>query len=232
MASALPNHENVRLIGSETDAVTISRLILIDYGMGNLGSVSNAFACLGQKVDITNDPSALQQGDAFSLPGVGAFGEAISKLTASGLSAALEEQVVKRRKPLLGICLGMQLLAEQSSEHGMHHGLGWVKGNVRAIPPAADIRIPHVGWSETNFFNEDPMFRNISAGTCFYFDHSFRLECDHSMIAATTRYGTAITAAIRQENIFATQFHPEKSQRAGLKLLRNFLNFAVAWNRD
>lgn len=205
--------------------MAIENLILIDYGMGNLGSVGNALRFLGQETRISSDPVEIAEADAYILPGVGAFGEAMIRLDRLRLIDALAEQVIAKCKPLLGICLGMQLLAEDSYEHGHHRGLGWINGHVVPIPPSIGLRVPHVGWSEVGFNAPAPLFNTLSNGTCFYFDHSFHLECSPEIIIAKTNYRLDITAAIRQDNIFATQFHPEKSQRAGLKLLRNFLNF-------
>lgn len=203
------------------------RLTLIDYGMGNLGSVHNALRFLGQESHISSAPQDIENADAYVLPGVGAFGEAMARLNRLGLIEPLAEQVLERRKPLLGICLGMQLLAQDSREHGFHRGLGWIDGHVLPIPAGRGIRVPHVGWSETEFDAADPLFQRIEPGACFYFDHSYHLECDPSLIAAKCDYGVEITAMIQRDNIVATQFHPEKSQRAGLKLLRNFLNFCA-----
>lgn len=203
------------------------RVVIIDYGMGNLGSVQNALSFLGQRAEISSAPETILRADAFVLPGVGAFGEAMVRLRSTGLIEPLTEKVLHRKTPLLGICLGMQLLAEESFEHGYHRGLGWVPGSVRAIPPAQGIRIPHVGWSETSLTRDHALFRNIETGTCYYYDHSYHLECDPSIVAAYTHYGQSMTAAICVDNIVAAQFHPEKSQRAGLKLMRNFLNIVA-----
>jgi glutamine amidotransferase len=211
--------------------MTVSRLVIIDYGMGNLGSVRNAMSCLGQAAEISSDPAVMAEADAFVLPGVGAFGEAMARLKAMDLVSPLTEFVVSQGKPLLGICLGMQLLAEESREHGHHRGLGWIRGTVEPISPAKGIRVPHVGWSETSIESGDTLFANIDAKTCFYFDHSYQLDCSKEIVSATTHYGATITAAIRSGNIVATQFHPEKSQRAGLKLIRNFLNMAGELDR-
>lgn len=205
------------------------RLAIVDYGMGNLGSVWNAFAFLGCHAQITSDPREIEAAEACVLPGVGAFGEAMARLRALGLLAPLNEQIVERGKPFLGICLGMQLLAQDSSEHGFHAGLGWIQGHVEPIPAAASVRVPHVGWSETRFRPEDPIFRRIEPGACFYFDHSYHLaDCQPALVAARCDYGIEIAAVVRRGNIVATQFHPERSQRAGLKLLRNFLDYCLA----
>jgi len=131
--------------------------------------------------------------------------------------------------PVFGICLGMQMFAEQSTEGGLHEGLGWVKGKVERIPEAPNVRIPHVGWNDLERDSESIMFKNIDETATFYFDHSFALTCDDSIVAATVTYGSKIVSAIQHENIMATQFHPEKSQNNGLRLLRNFLNFAESW---
>mgnify|MGYP001611717089 CR=1 FL=1 len=203
------------------------QLVIVDYGMGNLGSVHNALRFLGQPARVTSDPREVKVADACILPGVGAFGEAMMRLNQLGLVDALTEHALGRRKPFLGICLGMQLLAQDSREHGFHRGLGWIEGHVRPILPGVGVRVPHVGWSETDFDGNDPLFRHIEPGACFYFDHSFYLECDRPLVVARCRYGVEIATVVRRDNIVATQFHPEKSQRAGLKLLRNFLNFCI-----
>lgn len=202
---------------------------IINYGMGNIQSVANALAFLGHEPVISDDPEVLGDADAYILPGVGAFGEAVHNLHALGLVAFLEKEVLQNRKPLLGICLGMQLLAKHSEELGFHEGLGWIDGEILHIPKEASLHVPHVGWNQLNIRKKEPLFSRLKADTHFYFDHSYYLDCrDEGVILATCDYGVNMCVAIRRENIFATQFHPEKSQSAGLKMLRNFLNYAEA----
>ncbi len=204
----------------------LPEICIVNYGMGNLGSVLNALAFLGFRASVANDRKTIAGADAYVLPGVGAFGEAMDNLSRIGVIEVLAEQVLGKKKPFLGICLGMQLLAEDSEEKGFQRGLGWIKGHVLRIPAGPGIRVPHVGWSEVEFTDPAFFFR-LAPKASFYFDHSFHLECDPKMVVAHCRHGRPLAAAIRRRNIFATQFHPEKSQKNGLKLMRNFLNYCV-----
>ena len=201
------------------------QVAIVDYGSGNLHSVENALARLGCEALTTGDPATLAAADAYILPGVGAFGLAIDNLRARGLDAVLDEQVRERRKPFLGICLGMQLLAKDSTEGGHHDGLGWIEdGHVVRLEDSPSLKVPHVGWNEMALTRPDPLFANLGGATC-YFDHSYHLVCGDEWVAARVAYGDSLVAAIQRDHIFAVQFHPEKSQVAGLRLLRNFLNF-------
>jgi glutamine amidotransferase len=202
------------------------RLAIVDYGMGNLRSVRNALRFLGEESTITSDPEALAAADAIVLPGVGAFGEAMGNIRSRRLDSALSRQVLDRQKPILGICLGMQLMAERSEELGDHRGLGWIAGEVKAIPPLPAQRVPHVGWSEVDAPPGEALFERAGTDACFYFDHSFHLECGRDLVSATTRHAFPLVAAVRRGHLFATQFHPEKSQRPGLKLLRAFTEYS------
>jgi glutamine amidotransferase len=207
---------------------------IVDYGMGNLQSVRNAFELLGCDVRMCGDPVAMREADALVLPGVGAFGEAMSNLQQKELVSPLRRAVLEEGKPLLGICLGMQLLAETSSERGNHLGLGLIPGHVRKIPVSAGFRLPHIGWNDVTVRNREPLFRDSPDVGAFYFVHSYRFECDPGYVAAVTDYGTEITAAVQSDRVFGLQFHPERSQRKGLRLLRNFVDFVhstVASNR-
>lgn len=202
-----------------------TRIVSINYGMGNLMSVHNALAFLGYDTLISADPKVLEQADAYILPGVGAFGQAMSNLRGLGIVELLREHVVEKQKPFLGICLGMQLLAEESEEMGHNEGLGWIRGSVDRIRTHESLRLPHVGWNSLKIHLKHPLFAGIEPDSNFYFDHSYQLRCDESIVSAECNYGTRIVASIQQDNIFATQFHPEKSQVKGLKLLRSFLNY-------
>lgn len=200
--------------------------VIVNYGMGNLGSVENALRLLQANFLTTNRQEDIRRADAVILPGVGAFGAAMENLRRLRLIDALTELVLGRRKPYLGICLGMQILAHDSEEQGFFPGLGWVDGHVTRLAPADELRVPHVGWNDIAIREKTPLLARIGEAAHFYFDHSFHLQCPPEVVTASADYGGEIVAAIRKDNIFATQFHPEKSQRNGLKLLRNFLNHA------
>lgn len=199
------------------------RIAIIDYGMGNIGSVQGALRQLGTDCLVSNQPQELARADAYILPGVGAFGAAMANLEQHGLPPFLREQVVEAGKPLLGICLGMQLLAEDSTEMGFHRGLGWIPGHVVELKHGAGLRVPHVGWSELRHPRAHRLFDRLDDQSHFYFDHSFHFACAPEFVAADCDYGVAVTAAVQKGTILGVQFHPEKSQRSGLKLLRNFL---------
>ncbi|MGE0254648.1 MAG: imidazole glycerol phosphate synthase subunit HisH [Alphaproteobacteria bacterium] len=197
------------------------RFTVVDYGMGNLASVVNALRFLGYGADVTDEPGVIARAEAIILPGVGAFAVAMENLTVRQLVAPLGDAVMARGVPFLGICLGMQLTARSSEENGHHAGLGWIDGRVEAIEPVAGMRVPHVGW-RTLSAGPDALYADIGEGGAFYFDHSFHLVCDASLVTATCDAAQPFVASLRAGNLFATQFHPEKSQRAGLRLLRNF----------
>lgn len=199
-------------------------IVIVDYGMGNIGSVCNALDLLGGRYVVSNRRQDLVDAQAIVLPGVGAFGAAMQNLRDLDLVDELTEQVMNRRTPFLGICLGMQLLATNSVENGFSTGLGWLEGHVLAIEPNPAHRVPHVGWNGVQVRRSAPLFQRIDGDAHFYFDHSFHLECDQAWVAASCDYGISYVAAVQHDNILAVQFHPEKSQRNGLKLLRNFLN--------
>ncbi len=204
--------------------MTAKAILIINYGMGNIGSVANALGSLGAKYVVSDRARDLRDSRALILPGVGAFGAAMENLRKLDLVNELTEQVLIHGKPILGICLGMQLLAKDSVEQGFFTGLGWIDGHVRAMDPSDGLRIPHVGWNSVAVSQRIPLFERIEEGSHFYFDHGFHFESKEPIVSATCEYGRTYVAAIQKENIFATQFHPEKSQRNGLKLLRNFLN--------
>ena len=206
----------------------MTRIVIIDYGMGNLESVKNALEFLGYSPVISRDPAEVAAADAYILPGVGAFPLAMKNLEASGLVAPLTDNVIGKKKPILGICLGMQLMARSSTELGVNAGLGWLDAEVVHIPPADALKVPHVGWNDVQIAKDSVLFKNFPERTHFYFDHSYHFVCARKTIAADCQYGSPIVAAVEQDNICATQFHPEKSQNAGLRLLRNFLNAVEA----
>lgn len=201
-------------------------ILIIDYGMGNLRSVANAFGALGQDARISDNPADLSQADRIVLPGVGAFGDAMQNLTTRGFLEPLEKEVIQKGKFFLGLCLGLQLLATTSSEHGLHQGLNWIPGKVEKIKAdQSSLRVPHIGWNDVQFKKKNGLFNNLGEKQAFYFVHSFALHPeDSSVVSGVCDYGTNLVASIEKGNILATQFHPEKSQKAGLTLLKNFIN--------
>ncbi len=202
--------------------------VIVDYQMGNVMSVKKAFVKLGVAVKISSQINDFETADYIILPGVGAFRDGMSNLKELNLIDILTRKVLVEKVPFLGICLGLQLLAKSSSEHGFYDGLGWVDASVERLTGNENIRIPHVGWNDVKpRQSDDPLFFGVE-DLCFYFVHSFAMKPnDKSIVTSYCEYGEKFAASIRQENIFATQFHPEKSQNSGLKLLENFLNFAV-----
>ncbi len=212
------------------------KLAVVDYGSGNLRSAAKALeraaaaAGVPASVGVTPDPDAVRRADRIVLPGVGAFGDCRRGLAAlDGMIEALEERVIVAGRPFLGICVGMQLMATTGLEHGRHPGLGWIAGEVVPIGREDQgLKIPHMGWNELNITGaRHPVFHGIAPGTHVYFVHSymFRAE-DRGTVWAEVDYGGPLVAAVGRDNMIGTQFHPEKSQRAGLRLLANFLN----WN--
>jgi len=199
------------------------KVLIIDYGVGNHKSVANAFKFLGYDATLSNDPQALIDADACVLPGVGAFGEAVGNLKRLGLADVLLQQAVHARKPLLGICLGMQLLADSSEEGGHFEGLGLIPGRVVKINPKPGLLVPHVGWNDIHVHIKAPLFSMVAPQANFFFDHSYHFVCDRAYVAATCTYGGEVVAAVQSGNVFAAQFHPEKSQNNGLKLFRGFM---------
>lgn len=200
-------------------------IAIVDYGVGNLFSLRSSFAAVGAEALVTGDAGEIAAAERIVLPGVGAFGDAAKKLRATGLDRAVVEAAGAQKKPLLGICLGMQLLLEKSFEYGEHAGLGLIPGAVRPIADVipAGYKIPHIGWNALDFGGkESPLFRHIREGDCVYFVHSYyAADCAESTIA-TAEYGAPLTAAVRRGNVYGCQFHPEKSGSAGLNILRAF----------
>ena len=196
---------------------------IIDYGVGNLFSLKSSMAAIGAEAVVTRDPAVIAAADRLILPGVGAFGDAAEKLKSAGMFSLVQEEA-KRSKPMLGICLGMQLLFDRSSEYGMHEGLGLVPGEVREIEGVipAKLDIPHMGWNALHFLKESPLFEGLQEGAHVYFVHSYAaFDCDAHLLA-TAEYGVPLTAAVQNGNVFGTQFHPEKSGETGLRILSNF----------
>ena len=207
---------------SETNPTKIT---IVDYEMGNLRSVAKMLSRLGADIRVSSDASDLDWADRLVLPGVGAFPDAIEKLGKLKLRDALDKQVLNAGKPVLGICLGMELFARSSSEVGMTEGLGWIDAEIVPFERSSELRVPHVGWNEIEICEHTGLFEDVSNGASFYFVHSYHAQCkDSSIIAATVEYGGQVTAAIVHKNIWATQFHPEKSQRNGQILLANFIS--------
>jgi imidazole glycerol-phosphate synthase subunit HisH len=194
---------------------------LIDYGAGNLHSVQNALKAAGaERIAVTADPDAVRASDRIVLPGVGAFGAAMRALEGvPGLVEALNEAVLEKGRPFLGVCVGMQLMADAGEEHGRTRGLGWLHGTVRALTPRADLKVPHMGWNDVRPTSDHPL---IAPGEA-YFLHSFAFEGED--VLAETDHGGPIIAAIGRDNLAGVQFHPEKSQRYGLALLARFLDW-------
>jgi glutamine amidotransferase len=200
---------------------------IVDYGMGNLLSVYSAFDYLGADVKICREPEELKEVDRVVIPGVGAFKDCIDKIRTSGFQEALNEEVVRKGKPTLGICLGMQVMAKKSFEDGEFEGLGWFDAEVVRLSPAeANLRVPNIGWNDVSYKREVPLFKGLPAHPDFYLVHSYFMNAnDPSDVVATYDYSQSVTAAVLKNNIFATQFHPEKSQDHGLKVLENFIDW-------
>ena len=196
-------------------------IAVIDYNAGNIKSVANAFQKIGALIKVTNSPKVIRSARAIVLPGVGAFGDSMRNLELFRLADVIRREI--KNKPFLGICLGLQLLFEYSTEKEHNEGLGIFKGYVDKIP--AGVKIPHIGWNQINILKKDSkIFKDIKDKENFYFVHSYSAVCENSsIISSTTDYGVELTASIEKENIFALQFHPEKSSLIGMKILENFL---------
>jgi glutamine amidotransferase len=200
---------------------------IVDYGMGNLMSVFNGVEMCGGEAEIIDDPKALLDVERVILPGVGAFKDCIANLREKGFVEVLNKIAFEQKKPIIGICLGMQAMARKSYEGGEFEGLGWFEGDVvRLTPSSPEFKVPHVGWNNIDK-KEHPLFEGLPESPDVYFVHSFHMKCDSQEdIAATCDYGMTVTAAVAKGNIFASQFHPEKSQDYGLRIFENFLE----WN--
>ncbi len=196
-------------------------IAIIDYDAGNLKSVEKALLFLGEEAKVTSNAEEILGADKIILPGVGAFGDAMEKLNTSGLSEVIRE-AVKRKIPLLGICLGLQLLFEASEESPGVDGLSVLKGTIRRLPDKEGFKVPHIGWNSLKINPESKLFKGIPEDSYVYFVHSYYLKAEEPIVAATTDYVVDIHAAVEKEQVFACQFHPEKSGEIGLKLLKNF----------
>ena len=199
-------------------------IAIVDYGVGNLFSLKSSLGVIGAEVEVTGDAEVLRNSEKIILPGVGAFEDAIEKLRKTGLDKVILEEAANG-KPLLGICLGMQMLFEKSYEYGEHLGLGLIEGSVKSITPVVGdaLKVPHIGWNDLIFSKEKSvLYRYVGEDECVYFVHSFAaMDCD-SAVTATTEYGAMLTASVEKGNVYGTQFHPEKSGEVGLKILRAF----------
>ena len=200
-------------------------LAIVDYGVGNLFSLKSSVAAIGAEAVITGDAETILNAERIILPGVGAFGDAVDKLRATGLDKAVI-RAAGNGTPLLGICVGMQVLFEKDYEYGEHDGLGLIPGEVRSIREliAPEMKVPAIGWSSLSYKKDSRLFKDIAAGEFVYFVHSYSAVKCKPYISAVTDYGVEITAAVEKDNVYGTQFHPEKSGEIGLKILKNFCN--------
>jgi glutamine amidotransferase len=202
---------------------------IVDYGIGNLLSVKNAVEYIGEDVETIDQPSDLEKADRIILPGVGAFGDCVENLNRRGFAGILHHLVHEKKKPIIGICVGMQMMAKFGHELGKHEGLGWFDGEVVKLNPNDKaLRVPHVGWADVVYKPKSPLFGGLRGTPDFYFVHSFYMKCANEIeVDAYYDYGPdlKVTACVRKNNVFGTQFHPEKSQEHGLKILENFIKW-------
>ena len=206
----------------------MNSLAIIDYGMGNLQSIINAVEYLGGfNPVITSDQEVIKDANGIILPGVGAFGDAMNELHKRNLVEILNEEVCVKKKPILGICLGMQLLFESSEESNEQSGLSWIKGQVKKFDTSSEFRVPHVGWNELSYSTANKLFNNIEHDKNFYFVHSYFVTTNKENVIAKTNYGVDFVSAVKKDNVYGTQFHPEKSHFNGLTLLKNFLQIIM-----
>lgn len=207
------------------------KIAIINYGYGNLHSVNQAFKKanndfdLNAEIEVTNNPNEINKADKIVLPGVGSFTDCLNAIRSiDGIYDSLQEQVINKKKYFMGICVGMQLLADIGYENEKNDGFGWVSGTVEKMKVPLDFKIPHMGWNTIQFKNND-LFKDIDENSDFYFVHSYEFKTVDENILATTNYASKVTAAIKKDNIFGTQFHPEKSHKNGQKLIKNFINW-------
>lgn len=204
----------------------MSRVAIVDYGVGNLRSVVNALRVAGAEPVVVAEPAALAAHERIILPGVGAFAEAMRNLDSTGMRLAVES-ARQAGRPILGICLGMQVMCRSSEEDGLHDGLGWIDARVRRFPAQPELKVPHMGWDDVRRCREHPLSADIAEGSDYYFVHSYYVDCaDPEDILLAGHYGVDYCAVFARGNVAGAQFHPEKSQQAGLRLLKNFL----AWS--
>ena len=201
-------------------------IAIIDYGVGNLFSLVHSLKQIGADCVVTSDKKVIKNANKLILPGVGAFGDAANKLKESGLIDIIKKESVDG-KPLLGICLGMQMLFEKSFEYGEHEGLSLIKGNILPLNDfVGNLKVPQMGWNSLKIIDDSPLFEDVKQGDYVYFVHSYFAKCDEGL-SATTEYGIEVTAAVRKNNVYGTQFHPEKSGEVGLKILNSFNKLKV-----
>lgn len=197
-------------------------ITIVDYGMGNLGSIQNMFKRIGIKTIATNDLDVIAKAQKLLLPGVGAFDAAMKKINASGFRSLLDHKVLVEKVPILGICLGMQILT-RGSEEGIEKGLGWIEADAQKFPSAANLKVPHMGWNLVVPTRKSELTEGLPSESRFYFVHSYYVRVDHDEDSILrTSYGLTFDSAIQHDNIFGAQFHPEKSHRFGMQLLSNF----------
>ena len=198
-------------------------IAIIDYGVGNLFSLRSSFAAIGEEAVVTSDAAVISRADRLILPGVGAFEDAARKLRESGMAEVVKREA-ENGKPIMGICLGMQMLLDKSYEYGEHEGLGLIGGSVRPIADVIDkeLKIPHIGWNRLIVKKQSPLFKYLSDGDCVYFVHSYYATDCEDAVTATAEYSAELTASVEKDNVYGCQFHPEKSGDVGLKILKAF----------
>jgi glutamine amidotransferase len=204
----------------------MNQVVIVDYGMCNLDSVARAVEECGGKALVSSEPTALSSADRIILPGVGSFADGMDHIRKRGWDVALDEYVLEKQTPLLGICLGMQLMAKKGWEGGETAGLGWIDGEVvKLTPTSAEERIPHVGWNEIQFNSSNPLFQGLGTSPNFYFVHSYHFSAtSKDNVIAQTPYCGTFASAVGRKNIWGVQFHPEKSQKVGFRVIQNFLS--------
>lgn len=204
-------------------------ILIINLGAGNVNSVFKAFKSLGARVEVINSSQDLTPCKAIILPGVGNFKQAMDDLVNKGFLEKLNRLVIEKKTPFFGICLGMQLLAEEGEENGKTKGIGWIPGKVVRLNQK-DIRIPHIGWDDIQIVKSEPLFKGIEESSSFYFVHSYHFQTDEKFITSECFYGQKIASSVQKDNIFGVQFHPEKSQKKGIQIIKNFLDYLEGKN--
>jgi glutamine amidotransferase len=204
-----------------------NKIVIIDYNAGNLRSVQKSFEYNGCKAIISNEPDVIRSANKIVLPGVGAFKDGMQNLVDLNLVDVLNKEVIQNKKPFLGICLGMQLIASKSFENGVTTGLSWIDAEVDRFDfreSFNDLKIPHVGWNNVTYKRHNDLYTDIKNNNDFYFVHSYHLQTNEDIVSSTTNYGIDFVSSIQKDNIYAFQFHPEKSQKNGLKIIKNFID--------